>query len=113
MPDRWDEIKEARGVSEKSDAYRREQYGMQLARIMRHLRQVAGLTQEELAAHIGVTQPQVARIERGASIPTLETLDRVAKALDRHLVIGMLSTAELDQDEELRRREAEGEVAAW
>ena len=37
------------------------------------------LTQEELAKRLGITQPAVAAYERGRIIPTLETLDKIAK----------------------------------
>ncbi len=41
----------------------------------------AGITQREMAKRLGVKQPALARWEAGETMPTLETLFRVAKAL--------------------------------
>ncbi len=41
----------------------------------------AGLTQREMAERLGVKQPALARWEAGETMPTLDTLFRVAKAL--------------------------------
>jgi ribosome-binding protein aMBF1 (putative translation factor) len=47
-----------------------------------------GITQEELARRIGTKQSVISRLERGAlSKATLETLKKIADALDRKLVI--------------------------
>jgi transcriptional regulator with XRE-family HTH domain len=50
------------------------------ARIVRYARRRAGLSQRALAERAGVAQPAVARIERGAVSPTLETLSRLLAA---------------------------------
>jgi transcriptional regulator with XRE-family HTH domain len=47
--------------------------------ILRHQR---GLTQKQLAAAAGMRQPRVAELEHGASNPQLDTLVRVASALE-------------------------------
>lgn len=41
----------------------------------------AGLTQREMAERLGVKQPALARWEAGETMPTLDTLYRVAQAL--------------------------------
>lgn len=48
---------------------------------VRELRKRAGLTQEELAARSGLTQSHLSRIELGKYVPTLGTLERLARAL--------------------------------
>ena len=49
---------------------------------LRRLRVKRDLSQEALAVDAGVDRSYVGRIERGVENPTVETLDRLAKALD-------------------------------
>ena len=46
-----------------------------------------GITQQELAKKIGMTQPQLAKIENLDSLPTLTTLNRYAKGLGLEAVL--------------------------
>ena len=48
---------------------------------MYNLRDRAGLTQAELARRMGTTQSSIARIESGGSLPTVEMLARLARAM--------------------------------
>lgn len=48
--------------------------------LVRDARRKAGLTQVELAARAGTTQPIVARAERSDAKPTLHTLERLLDA---------------------------------
>jgi ribosome-binding protein aMBF1 (putative translation factor) len=48
-----------------------------------------GWSQTELAAAVGTRQPVISRLERGDSNPSLETLSRIAKALDLSLKVSM------------------------
>jgi transcriptional regulator with XRE-family HTH domain len=48
-----------------------------------------GLSQTRLAKLMGVSQPVIARIESGEHSPTLETLIKLANALDIEIVIGI------------------------
>ena len=48
--------------------------------LTRRARQEAGLTQRELAARLGVSQPVVARLESAGANPRLSTLRRVLRA---------------------------------
>lgn len=47
----------------------------------------AGMTQRQMAERLGVKQPALARWEAGTTMPTLDTLYRLAKALDLTFVI--------------------------
>lgn len=40
-----------------------------------------GITQKELADRIGMSQPQLAKIEKGTSLPSLKTMARYAAGL--------------------------------
>src|SRR5688500_7720149 len=50
---------------------------MTAARILRHARLRAGMTQRDLARATGVPQPAIARLERGRVTPGLDTLERL------------------------------------
>lgn len=52
--------------------------------LVRWARHEAGLSQAALAKKAGVTQQAIAKIEHPDSNPTLETLDKIATALERH-----------------------------
>lgn len=53
---------------------------MDAGRVLRQARRRANLTQRELAGRSGVPQPAIARIESGAVVPRLDTLDRLLEA---------------------------------
>jgi DNA-binding XRE family transcriptional regulator/predicted RNase H-like HicB family nuclease len=48
---------------------------------LRWARQAAGLTQAQLARRVGVSQQQVAKLERPGANPSIATLSKVADAL--------------------------------
>jgi transcriptional regulator with XRE-family HTH domain len=50
-------------------------------------RQAKGLSQRELAELVGTTQSAIARLERGGRPPRIDTLLRIADALDCDLVV--------------------------
>jgi len=58
---------------------------MDTAALLRQARQVAGLSQAELAARAGTSQPAIARYESGAVSPSVRTLERLLYALGRQL----------------------------
>lgn len=53
------------------------------------LRTEAGLTQAALAKRMGTTQSAIARMEGGGARPSLETLERLATAVGKELVVGV------------------------
>lgn len=55
--------------------------------IVRTLRGQAGLSQRELAARAGTSQPAIARYERGVSTPSWETLERIAEACGQRIEV--------------------------
>ena len=52
------------------------------------LRAHHNLTQEQLAARIGTTKSAISRLENGRHKPNVDTLNRVARAFGKRLVIG-------------------------
>lgn len=52
--------------------------------VVARLRKRRGLSQQVFAGRIGISQPQLSRIERGAAAPSSGLFDRMAFALDLH-----------------------------
>lgn len=53
-------------------------------------RMAKGLTQKELAARIGMHQADISRYEKLDQVPTIQTLKRLAEALDLTLRIELI-----------------------
>jgi ribosome-binding protein aMBF1 (putative translation factor) len=84
----WDALRQDRLASPAARAgYERTRRALELGEQIRALRDAHGLSQTELAERMGTTQPAIARLEAGRVAPRLETLDRVAEALDVQLVV--------------------------
>ena len=64
----------------------RELFGLIADRVAER-RKAWGVSQRELAELCGTTQSAIARVERGARPPRIDTLARIAAALDCELVI--------------------------
>ncbi len=56
--------------------------GLQVATAVRDLRHVRNLSQRQLAARMGVPRTYISKIENGKAMPTLASLDRLARALE-------------------------------
>ena len=52
---------------------------------IRWMREELGLTQTQLAQRLGVSQQAIAKLERSGGNPSIETLQRLAKALGRQV----------------------------
>jgi transcriptional regulator with XRE-family HTH domain len=59
----------------------------EIARQIAEQRMARRLSQAELAALCGTTQSAIARLERGARPPRIDTLARIATALDCALIV--------------------------
>lgn len=57
--------------------------------LLREARRRAGLSQAELGVRIGRPQTQIARWERGAVLPSLETLRKLVRACGLELTLGL------------------------
>lgn len=58
---------------------------MMVANAIVEARDKSGLSQKELAKLTGIDQSDISKIERGVGNPSVNTLDRIAKALDARL----------------------------
>jgi ribosome-binding protein aMBF1 (putative translation factor) len=86
----WGTIKRNRKASiARRAGYRRAKEAFEIAERVRRAREDRGLTQAELAARIGSTQPALARLESGGVTPTLDMLRRIAEALGLELVVDL------------------------
>ena len=84
---RWDDVKKRR--SEPAPEVRAGiEQDLALGQLIYDLRTEAGLSQRELAERMGTTQSVISRMEEGGGARNrIDTLARVATALDRHLVV--------------------------
>ncbi len=62
---------------------------LKIAKIIKELRIKSGLTQEQLAKKAKVSQPMIARLEKGDQdrVPTLSTINKVLSALGHEVDI--------------------------
>jgi transcriptional regulator with XRE-family HTH domain len=84
---------------------------MDAADLLRRARTEAGLTQQQLATRLGVTQAALARLERAGANPTIATLDRALRATGRRLDL-RLGRVESSIDKTLLREALELQPAA-
>lgn len=71
----------ARPVPVPPMAAREEQDGLQVAHAVRDLRRVRNLSQRQLATRMNVPRTYISKIENGKAMPTLSSLERLARAL--------------------------------
>ena len=69
--------------------YEEKRFYLQIGRLVYELRLKNGLSQEQLAQKAKVSQPLIARLEKGDKnrIPTFETIYKILKVLGYHLEI--------------------------
>lgn len=78
-----------------------------IARLVIGMRLELGLSQDDLARRVGTSASAIARLESGQHRPSVETLRRVAGALDSELIIGFRPSATADSLSRRRSRTAE------
>ena len=76
----------------------------QVGQRLRHLRQVRGYTQEQLAERIEISPKYLSSIERGAENPTLNLLSRLAQGLQVDLYELFQDEPDTGQSARLRRK---------
>jgi len=78
---------------------------MNLGQKIRHMRQVRGLTAVALAKHARVTSGFISQLEYSQTVPSLQTLERVAAALDVSLMYFFLEESRQPQVMRQRQRQ--------
>ena len=59
----------------------------QIIKAMIDARNEKGITQKELSSITGITQSDISKLENGTANPSIRTLQRIAEALGKNLVI--------------------------
>ncbi len=59
----------------------------QIIKAMIDARNEKGITQKELSSITGITQSDISKLENGTANPSVRTLQRIAEALGKNLVI--------------------------
>src|ERR1700753_334287 len=84
----YDELaRDRRSSAEYREGYAEAQRAFVIGQAVRERRLALGLSQTELAARAGMTQPALSRLEAGGVIPTIPLLDRISSALDADLIV--------------------------
>ena len=101
MRDRHERIVERRGRKSAAyrKAFRRTRYQIDLALLVREMREDSGLTQAELAKKVGTTQSVIARLEDAEySGRSLSMLERIAVACGVALKLHAEKKPHLDRE---------------
>lgn len=84
---RWDDARQERAMPSTEGRVAVEK-DLALGQLIYDLRTAAGMSQRQLAERMGTTQSVISRMEEGGGARNrIDTLARVAIALDRHLVV--------------------------
>ena len=76
-----------RNSGEYREGYAEARRAFLIGQAVRQRRLALGLSQVELAARAGMTQPALSRLEAGGVVPTIPLLERISAALDADLIV--------------------------
>jgi HTH-type transcriptional regulator / antitoxin HipB len=79
--------------AEYREGYEEARRAFLIGQVVRERRLALGLSQTEVAARAGMTQPALSRLEAGGVVPTIPVLERIALALDTELVVTFAAPA--------------------
>ncbi|MGH3565604.1 MAG: helix-turn-helix domain-containing protein [Pseudonocardia sp.] len=84
----YEEIaRQRRGSADYREGYDEARRAFLIGQAVRERRLALGLSQTELAARAGMTQPALSRLEAGGAVPTIPVLERIAVALGAELIV--------------------------
>jgi ribosome-binding protein aMBF1 (putative translation factor) len=76
-----------RGSADYHAGYDEARRAFLIGQAVRERRLALGLSQTEVAAGAGMTQPALSRLEAGGAVPTIPVLERIAVALGAELIV--------------------------
>ena len=76
-----------RGSEDYRDGYAEARRAFMIGQAVRERRVAMGLSQVDLAARAGMTQPALSRLEAGGVVPTIPLLERISAALNAELIV--------------------------
>ena len=79
--------RDRRGSEQYRQGYAEARRAFLIGQAVRERRLDLGLSQTELAARAGMTQPALSRLEAGGVVPTIPLLERISIALDADLIV--------------------------
>lgn len=82
-----DLARERRSSEDYRQGYAEAHRALLIGQAVRERRVALGLSQVELAARAGMTQPALSRLEAGGVVPTIPLLERISAALDADLIV--------------------------
>lgn len=82
-----------RDSAEYREGYAEAHRAFVIGQAVRERRLALGLSQTELAARTGMTQPALSRLEAGGTVPTIPVLERITAALDAELSVTIIPHA--------------------
>ena len=78
-----------RGRADYREGYDEARRAFLIGQAVRERRLALGLSQTEVAASAGMTQPALSRLEAGGAVPTIPVLERIAVALGAELIVAL------------------------
>jgi len=82
-----------RGSAQFREGYEEARRAFLIGQAVRDRRLALGLSQTEVAARAGMTQPALSRLEAGGAVPTIPVLERIAAALGAELIVTIAAPA--------------------
>ena len=79
--------RQRRDSTDYHEGYDEARRAFLIGQSVRERRLALGLSQTELAAGAGMTQPALSRLEAGGAVPTIPVLERIAVALGAELIV--------------------------